>query len=104
MRTLKFNVTGQHVKKNPKCDFSYIVPGSVGYLKAAFKFSKDWDGCVKVASFWLDDKEYAVRLDEDNACVIPSEALTGEKFFVSVTGAKTGYKIKTDKTKVRQEV
>lgn len=104
MRTLKFIVSGQNIKKNPECDFSDIVAGSIGYLQAAFEFSEDWDGCTKVASFWLDNEEHAVRLDENDACVIPSEVLVGERFSVSVTGAKTNYKIKTTKTKVRQEV
>lgn len=104
MRTLKFIVTSQYIKKNSKCDFSDIVAGSVGYLKAAFEFSEDWDNCIKVASFWLEGEEHAARLDENGECEIPPEALVGELFSVSVTGAKSNYKIKTNKTKVRQEV
>ena len=104
MRTLKFIVTGQNIKKNPKCDFGDLVAGSVGYLKAAFKFSNDWDGCTKVASFWLGDEEHAVLLNENNECIIPTEVLVGNVFQVSATGAKSDYKIKTSKTKVRQEV
>ena len=104
MRSLQFIVDGQRIRKDPKCDFSNIVAGSVGYLKAIFCFSTEWDGCKKAASFWLDDREYSVLLDNDNACIIPKETLTDERFYVSVTGAKPGYKIKTSRTKVIQEV
>lgn len=105
MRTLEFVVEGQLIKKKTDCDFSNIVAGSVGYLKAKFYFSSEWDGCKKAASFWSNDgNEYPVLLDSNDECVISPHALTGERFQVSVTGAKTNYKIKSTKTKVRQEV
>ena len=104
MRTLEFIVTGQRLKKSPDCDFSGIVAGSKGYLNAKFCFSPEWNGCTKAASFWKDGQEYAVKLDENNSCVIDDAALIGERFEVSVTGAQPGYLIKTNKTKVRQEV
>ena len=104
MRVLEFVVDGQLLRKKSDCDFSHIVAGSVGYLKAVFHFSSEWAGCRKAASFWLDDAEYAVLLDESNSCVIPEVILTGEKFHVSVVGAKSGYKITTNKIKVKQEV
>ena len=102
MRVLEFIVTGQDLRKSPECDFSEIVAGSVGYLKATFKFSDEWDGCVKTVSFWFCDEEYQVNLDESSECVIPSAVLIGEKFSVSVTGERIGYTITSDKTKVRQ--
>lgn len=104
MRTLEFIVEGQRIKKKTDCDFSNIVAGSVGYLKAKFYFSSEWDGCKKAASFWANDDEHPVLLDSNDECVISPEALTGSSFKVSVTGAKTDYKIKSTKTKVRQEV
>ena len=104
MRTLEFVVEGQLIKKKTDCDFSNIVSGSIGYLKAKFYFSSEWDNCRKAASFWVDDNEYPVLLDVNDECVIHPQALTGERFLVSVTGAKSDYKIKTTKTKVRQEV
>lgn len=36
--------------------------------------------------------------------MIPEKALSGEQFQVAVTGVKPGFKIRTNKTKVRQEV
>lgn len=104
MRTLKFEVNGQSIKKKTDCDFSGLVAGSVGYLRAKFLFSVEWHGCKKAASFWLGDQEHAVLLDELDSCMIPPEVLTGEQFKVSVTGVKSLYKITTNKTKVRQEV
>ena len=101
MRTLKFIVTGQQIKKDPSCDFSGLVAGTTGYLRAEFSFSADWNGCRKAASFWKCGKEYPAIL-KDNACVIPAEALTWDKFQVSVTGVKHGYVIATDQIRVDQ--
>lgn len=104
MRTLEFTVDGQRLTKRTDCDFSCIVAGSVGYLKAKFEFSEEWANCKKAASFWVGDQEYAVRLDSEDSCIIPSEALNGEMFKVSVVGVKPNYKILTTRTKVQQEV
>ena len=104
-RTLEFDVNKQRLTRNRECDFSCIIAGSVGYLRAKFNFPFScWHGCKKAASFWVDDKEYAVLLDKDDSCMIPPEALVGSKFYVSVMGAKPGYKIETTKVKVKQEV
>lgn len=104
-RILEFDVNKQRLTKKKSCDFSNIVAGSVGYLKAKFFFSQDeWDECKKAASFWLDEEETAVLLDDNNTCLIPSAVLMAEKFYVSVTGVRTNYKITTNKTKVKQEV
>ena len=104
-RILEFEVDKQRLTKKRSCDFSHIVSGTVGYLKAKFYFSQsEWEGCKKAASFWIDDKEHAVLLDDDNACDIPPAALVGERFSVSVTGLCNGYRITTNKIKVKQEV
>ena len=108
MRILEFNVNKQRLMKKEDCDFSFIVAGSAGYLRAKFYFTEDWDGCKKAASFWIGDAEHAVLLNENDECVIPTEVLKGEKFAISVTGlgGRVGhqYKITTNKIKVRQEV
>lgn len=104
-RVLEFTVDRQRIIKKKDCDFSHIVAGSVGYLKAKFYFtSSEWRGCIKAASFWLNGKESAVLIDKSNTCIIPSDALVSEKFEVSVTGMKDTFKITTNKTKVKQEV
>lgn len=106
MRILELNVTKQRLKKKPGCDFSGLVAGSVGYLKAAFRFSdNEWSKCTtKIARFWIGDKEYAERLDNANECMIPSEVLVGDRFEISLIGVAPDYKIETNKIRVRQEV
>lgn len=106
MRILEFNVTKQRLSKKIGCDFSGLVAGSVGYLRATFHFSNDdWSKCsTKIARFWINEQEHAERLDENNSCVIPPEVLIGSKFEVSVVGAASGYRIETNKINVRQEV
>ena len=105
MRTLEFIVDKQRIRKNSECDFSGIVAGSENYLEAKFYFSPDWDECSKkVASFWNGDEEHAAFLNENNACVIPHEALTSDKFSVSVIGVSSSYRIGTNRSKVKQEV
>lgn len=102
MRVLSFNVDAQRISKDPDCDFSGLVSGSRNYLQARFSFSKEWDGCVLVASFWRGNDEHAVFI-KDNMCEIPSEVLTGRTFSVSVTGQRGDLRIPTNKVYVRQE-
>lgn len=110
MRTLEFVANRQLLHKVPDCDFSGLVSGSVGYLRAKFHFSKEWDECnKKVANFWLGEREQPVALDENNECDIPPEVLTGRAFKVNVVGAhvdagKAVFKIRTMKVRVKQEV
>lgn len=104
-RVLEFTVDRQRITRKRGCDFSHIVSGSVGYLKAKFHFiSGEWKGCRKAASFWINDKESAELLDKSNTCLIPTDVLVGEKFEVSVTGVRDGLLFSTNKTKVKQEV
>lgn len=113
MRELIFDVTGQRILQNKDCDFSGIVAGSEGYLKAKFNFlTDDWDGCKKVVAFYKMSFEYgedgfdehAVCLDADNACDIPVEVLKGDMFALKVVGVKAGYRIPTNIIKIKQEV
>lgn len=110
MRTLDFVVDRQLMYKHPACDFNNLVAGSVGYLRAKFHFSKEWDECNrKVARFWIGDREVPVLLDEEGSCNIPPEVLTGKVFKVKVVGAKVEgseaiFKIETMKVRVKQEV
>ena len=75
MRTLDFIAAGQALTRAPSCDFTGIVAGSCGYLRARFQFSREWSGCKKVAVFSSKGQEYPVPL-EFNMCEIPAEALT----------------------------
>ena len=108
MRKLEFVANAQMLTKKPGCDFSKIVAGSVGYLKAVFNFSEEWNECRKVATFYSVDHpsdEYAVLLDEHDSCDIPAQVLKGKSFMVYVTGARnTDYILNTTTFRVRQEV
>ena len=102
MRILKFIVTAQAIIKDPDCDFSGIVAGTQGYLRAEFSFSAEWAGCRVAAVFSCLGKEYAEPV-LNGGCKIPSEALTWDSFGVRVVGQRAGYRITTNEIKVRQE-
>jgi hypothetical protein len=88
-------VSGQKLSRAKGCDFSSIVAGTYGYLRAHFYFSQEWDGCKKVAVFSSQGKEYPVAL-QYNFCKIPEEALHGSSVQVYVVGRREGYQITTD--------
>lgn len=102
MRTLRFIITGQNIEKDPSCDFSGLVPGTKGYLRAEFIFDHNWDGCRKAAVFTNLCKDYPVPII-NNTCEIPEEALTWKRFQVSVIGERNGYRIPTNKMEVKQD-
>lgn len=87
MRTLKFIVTGQHIEKDPACDFSGLVAGTENYLQAEFAFSDEWAGRKKAATFWKLGREFPVALHGDKiaTCKIPRAAVSHIEFGVSVT-------------------
>lgn len=94
MRVLDFIAAGQTLTRAPACDFTGIVAGSRGYLRARFLFSREWAGCKKVAVFTSKGQDYPVPL-ELNMCEIPAEALTGSAVQVYVIGRRPGYQITT---------
>lgn len=102
MRTLKFIIQGQQIKKDPDCDFSGIVSGTKGYLYAQFSFSEEWEGCRMAAVFSSMRKEYPQPI-KNGRCVIPAEALEWDNFGVRVVGQRDGYRITTNEVKVKQE-
>ena len=104
MRTLRFIVDGLTIRQDPECDFSNLVPGTSGYLRAEFCFSKDWDQTTRVAGFYSSlGQEYPPRvLDNGFTCIIPAEALKKSVFKVRVIGSKNGLKLQTNKVVVHQ--
>lgn len=104
MRVLRFIVDNQIIRKDPNCDFSGLVPGSRGFLRAEFQFSKEWDGCAKVAGFYSPlGREYPPRvLADGKTCIIPPEALEKRFFKVQVVGQKSDLKFKTNKVTISQ--
>lgn len=104
MRTLKFIVEDQIVRPDPNCDFSNLVPGTRGYLRAEFSFSKAWDGYTKVAGFFSAmGREYKPQILKDGkTCVIPAEACAKSLFKVQVLGQRGVDVLKTNKLAVNQ--
>lgn len=106
MRTLKFIVDGQSLKTDPDCDFSGLVPGTSGYLRAEFLFSSEWDNCAKVVGFVQKPGgfECAPQLLRDGkSCLIPDDALTTKRFEIFVLGRdKSKKKLTTNKVTVTQ--
>lgn len=103
MRILKFNVDGQIITKDPNCDFNNIVPGTKGYLKAEFIFSKEWKNFKKAASFHKNGKECGAELLEDEkSCIIPEEALTNRRFSIRIIGKNKETRIRTNDIEVVQ--
>ena len=104
MRSLRFIVENQKITRDPLCDFSGLVAGTEGYLRAEFLFSKEWDGFTKVAAFWGLGRECPPKiLDSRNSCVIPAEALRWTSFDVGVIGKRNNLILKTGREKVFQE-
>jgi hypothetical protein len=109
MRTLEFDVYKQKITRTKSCDFSHIVAGSVGYLRAKFNFSDEgypWNSAAKAASFWVDGKELAVIVDKDGYCDIPYSVTKNRIFYISVTGISSisanSSLISTNKIKIVQ--
>ena len=104
MKTLKFIVNGQNITLDPDCDISSLVPGTSGYVQAEFTFSKEWDGCAKVAAFYSNlGREFEPRILKDGkVCDIPAEALKKSIFKVKVLGQKSDYTICTNKVTIYQ--
>lgn len=67
-----------------------IASGDVQTDTVKFDFCPLWDGLVKTAVFYRNEKEaYSVVVDEKNECVIPQEVLIDEGcFFFGVFGVK----------------
>lgn len=104
MRTLRFIVDNQTIKRDPKCDFNNLIPGTKGYLRVEFSFSPDWNGFKKVVAFWSAmGREYSPQILVDGkSCMVPAEALRRRLFKLQVLGERSGLKLVTDKIEVIQ--
>ena len=104
MRTLVFNVKNQMIQRDSSCDFSGLVAGTSGYLKAKFILSDAWNNCAKVAGFFSkDDKELTpCVLESDNTCLIPADALKYHEFKIRLYGKRKDYTITTQPITIKQ--
>lgn len=104
MRILRFIVDGKTIKQDPSCDFGGLFPGKNPNIRAEFTFSSEWKNKVKVAAFWsILDKEYEPQGIEDDACIIPLEALAKPSFKIQILGKKGNERIDTNKLTILQK-
>lgn len=103
MRTLKFNVNKLNIERDPSCDFSGLVPGTEGYIRVEFEFSKVWENTVRVVAFYDGVKEYPAVLEDGKSCVIPPEVTKRQLFGIRVLGGREGFKITTDRIIIEQD-
>lgn len=105
MRKLRFIVKEQLVEADPNCDFSGLVPGTKGYLEAAFSFSPEWSGYTKIASFYsVMGKELPYQILKDGeSCVIPEEALKRREFKIQILGKRGDSVLTTNRLTVKQD-
>lgn len=101
-RILRFIVDGLSIQPDPNCDFTNLVQGTDGYLKAEFVCNDEWSGLVKVASFYDGVNEYAVKLEDGKSCMIPYEATKRFAFGVRLVGKNSKRRIGTNKAIVVQ--
>lgn len=104
IRTLKFIVNGQIIEKDPKCDFSGLVPGTEQYLKVEFSFSPEWTGYDKVVQFKRFKTEFTPQILVDGkSCLIPADALKQKMFNIKILGRKGNVKLKTNSILIVQD-
>lgn len=98
MRELKFEVSGQALKKSG--DFGGIIAGSTNYLQCRFATSDtDWLRCKKAAVF---NDEYACALDNALCCMVPDEVTAGKSFKVKLVGQRGTTRITTNNLLIEQ--
>jgi hypothetical protein len=99
MRTLTFIVDHNVLMQDPSCSFDGLFPAPNQEIRAEFHCTEEWTGAPKVVGFYsMLGKEFPPQIvDEDNQCMIPSEALLLPAFKLQVLGTIRG-KIMTTNT------
>lgn len=101
MKTLRFLVKGQMIKKDPAFPFYKMVAGSSNYYKAKFTMDASWTGYSCLAHFEADGYEKYVPIIDGEAA-FPDEIMQYKKFFVSVIGRKGDSTLLTNKNRIIQ--
>lgn len=90
---MKIKVVNQRLYLEPP----ETAEGTREYLKAEFSFSEEWDGMTKTGFFRGADGNTYSQLLENDACIVPAEALTAPgRVGVSVSGTLGETVITTD--------
>lgn len=94
MRTLRFIVDNDVIKRDSTSDFSNLSKET--HVQIEFMFSNEWDGFVKVAGFRRGRDELDPRtLLHGTTCDVPIEALKGTFFRMYVIGKKGEQRLST---------
>lgn len=102
MRELKFNISGQSIKKDSSCDFKNIVRGSNDYLCLVFSFDSEWEGTTKVIEMFDQNNNSYPYLINKNQILVSDEVTKGKWFSFCIHGKKGAVKFKTKNTRVMQ--
>ena len=87
LRTLRFIVIGRDIAPDPSCDFTGLFPGKEDPIRVEFIFSEEWRRIPKVAGFFsIMGSEFKPQVIENDACMIPAEALKCPSFKMRIFG------------------
>lgn len=105
MRTLTFIVDHNVLMQDPSCNFDGLFPAPNQKIRAEFLFPEAWNNVPRVAAFYsMLDNEYPPQIiDEDNCCMIPSEALLLPAFKIQILGNNRGKIISTNTLTIYQK-
>lgn len=101
MKSLRFIVKGQMIKKDPDSPFYQMVAGSSNYYIAKFSMDAAWTGFACLAHFEADGDEEYVPIKYGKA-IFPENILKYKSFTVQVIGRKNDTILVTNKNKVIQ--
>lgn len=101
MRTLKFNIKGQKLSKDPSSNFYGIIKGSKGYLSTSFSFDSEWNGLRKV--IYVEELQTYYPLQND-IWAIPDELSEYNTITIRVYGVGSKQKeLLTNSVTIYQE-
>ena len=98
MRDITFKVNQQRIKNINSVAFVY--GGTDNYLNLVFEFDSNWNGCKKVISFVVGDKELPFLL-KNNSYPVPKEAFNSNELTFYLVGKKDNYRIESQKFTIK---
>ena len=80
---LEFDIKNQQIIRR---DVNRPVANSKNFLYAHFTFSEEWNNLDKYAIFTYNTLTFKSLLKEDNTCIVPSDVIKADGFYVGVVG------------------
>lgn len=103
MRELIFDVAGQMLKKNGRCDFKNIVRGTDKYLTIKLLCSTEWKKVNKVLTIKNTDNEEFYIPYYNSPIYLTKEMTKGSLFLINVIGKTEKVMMQTNTVIVEQE-